>query len=249
MFISTAFLVALPLVAVPILLHLFDRRRNVVIEWGAMQFLMEAKAEQSNARRLKQWLLVAMRVLALAALVFALAQPLLPASWFGTSKRTETVLILDNSMSMMRVAGDNTLFDQAVQRAVDRVEATELGDSVRILLASPYPIWATTGNVRVDNHSRERVTAKLQELRPTSGRSDLLSALFTAVQTEVDPTQTSREILLLTDGQSSDWTIADEASWVRFRDVLQKAAIPTQLDVVQLQSESTASHNLSLIHI
>ena len=51
-FLSIAFLTALPLAAVPILLHLFDRRRNVVIEWGAMDFLMEAAAQRTSARKL-----------------------------------------------------------------------------------------------------------------------------------------------------------------------------------------------------
>ena len=50
-FLSFAFLFALPLALAPILLHLFDRQRNVVIEWGAMQFLVEAARRRQNARR------------------------------------------------------------------------------------------------------------------------------------------------------------------------------------------------------
>ena len=68
-FLSIAFLAALPLAAAPILLHFFDRRRNVVIEWGAMQFLQEAATRQTSARRLKEWLLLLMRVAALVALM------------------------------------------------------------------------------------------------------------------------------------------------------------------------------------
>lgn len=248
-FLSIAFLSALPLAAAPILLHLLDRRRNVVIEWGAMQFLMEAASRRTNARKLKQWLLLLMRVLAVAALVFALARPMLPGNWFGTTDRGETVFVIDNSMSMMRTAGEAPLFDSAIERAVAELHELPAGDSVRVLLASPYPVWATPGSMRVDSGSREIVADQLKELRPTNGRSDLLSALFAAVQAEVEPTQQRRNIVLLTDGQGSDWSIGDDAGWKRFREVLQTAAIPTELEVVELNQDSKHASNIAVNEI
>src|SRR6185436_6129915 len=74
------------------------------------------------------------------------------------------------------------------------------------------------------------------ELRPTHGRSDLLAALFTATQAEIEPTQHHRRIVLLSDGQGSDWRLSDEPGWQRFREVLQNADVPTQLDIVELES-------------
>ena len=245
-FLSIAFLVGLPLAALPVLLHLFDRRRNVEIEWGAMQFLVEAQAQQTSSRRLKQWLLVAMRVLALTALIFALAQPMMPGSWFGNVKRSETVLLLDNSMSMMRKSGEATLFDDAVDEAIQRIDAIKTGDSVRVLLASPYPIWATTGSVRVDVNSRRTLISQLQQVRPTAGSSDLLSSLFTAVQAEVDPTHHRRHVVVLTDGQSTDWNLSDKNSWARFRNVLESTSVPTQLDVVQRRVPKETVHNVAV---
>ena len=85
-FLSLTFLAALPLAVAPILLHFFDRRRNVVIEWGAMQFLQAAATRRTSARRLQQWLLLLLRVLAVAALVTALARPLLPRAMAGCDR-------------------------------------------------------------------------------------------------------------------------------------------------------------------
>ena len=87
-FLSIAFLAALPIIALPILLHFFDRRRKVEIPWGAMQFLRAAETKRSSARKLKEWLLLLCRVLALAALVLALARPLVPAGFFGTKNQS-----------------------------------------------------------------------------------------------------------------------------------------------------------------
>jgi hypothetical protein len=120
-FLSIVFLTALPLAATPVLLHLFDRRRQVVIEWGAMHFLAEAASRRTSARKLKQWLLLLLRIMAIAALVLALARPMLPGRWLGGSDRTETIFILDNSMSMTRTVEGTPLFDQAVARTVDEI--------------------------------------------------------------------------------------------------------------------------------
>lgn len=243
---STAFLIALPLAAAPILLHLFDRRRQVVIEWGAMQFLMEAATRRTSARRFKQWLLLLLRVIAIASLVLALARPLLPGHWFGQTDRGETIIVLDNSLSMQRVADGASLFEAAVARAIETVDGVPPGDSIRVLLASPYPVWALGGSVRVDSTSRTMIADQLKELRPTTGRSDLLSALFEAVQAEIESTQHRRRILLLTDGQSSDWSITDAAGWQRFRDVLKSAAVATQLDIVELGRGNRSSSNIAV---
>lgn len=248
-FLSFAFLAALPLAAAPILLHLFDRRRNVVIEWGAMQFLMEAATRRTSARKLKQWLLLLMRVLVVAALVLALARPMLPGSWFAGSERTETVFVIDNSMSMHRSVDEASLFENAISRADETLDGIEAGNSVRILLASPYPVWATPGSIRIDSKSRELVRDLLHEARPTDGGSDLLAALFTAAQAEVPPTQQNRRIVLLTDGQATDWNMADDAGWNRLRDVLKTSAVPTQLDIVELGEDIREAANVAVDRI
>lgn len=248
-FLSLAFLAALPLAAAPILLHLFDRRRNVVIDWGAMQFLVEAAARRTSARRLKQWLLLLLRVFAVAALVLAMARPMMPGSWFGNADRGETIFIIDNSMSMTRTPDDVSLFEQAIDRAVDDLGDVEAGDFVRVLTASPYPVWATAGSMRVDPGSRSVIEDRLRELRPTGGRSDLLSALFTAVQADVQPTQRRRRIVLLTDGQQAGWSLADEDAWKRFRDVLQSAEVPSRLDIVDLDRTAETAQNVAVDRI
>lgn len=251
-FLSSIFLLALPLAALPLLLHLFDRQRNVVIEWGAMQFLAEAASRRTNARRLKQWLLLLLRTLAVAALVLALARPLLPGNWLSTAKRSETILVLDNSMSMMRHADAQVLFDRALARALDEVDRIAAGDFARVLLASPYPTWVTTGSVRIDSASRQALKEDLLNLRPTSGSSDVLAALFAAAQAELQLNQRERRIVLVTDGQKTDWAPEDEAGWSRLHEVLSSASIRMRVDVVNLAEQASSAaraSNLSVVNL
>ena len=245
-FLSIAFLTALPLAALPILLHLFDRRRNVVIEWGAMQFLMEAAAQRTSARKLKQWLLILLRVLSLLFLILALARPTLPGSWIGNHKRNETIVVLDNSLSMERRADEESRFEAAIASVTDLIEELPDGDSVRILLASPYPIWATAGSLRVEPGAREQLADQLHGLKTAGSSSDLLAALFTAVQAEQQPTFDSRRIVLVTDGQGTDWNFEDETSWNRFQKTLKTASLPTELEIIELSEDHAAQLNLAV---
>ena len=224
-FLSIAFLAALPLAAAPLLLHFFDRRRNVVIGWGAMQFLQQAATRRTSARSLKEWLLLLMRIVALLALIVALARPLAPGNWFGTRDRTETIVVLDNSMLLTRQRNDVALSDELLERATRILDETEAGNSVRLMLSSPYPVWLTPGSVRFDVASKSELMAKLTEVRPTAGSSDLLASLLIAVQADAEPSLHQRRIVPLTDGQSTDWRLDDRAAWRRFQDML--SAAPT----------------------
>lgn len=245
-FLSSIFLLALPLALGPLVLHLFDRRRNVTIEWGAMQFLLEATTQRTSARRVKHWLLLLLRTLAVAALVLALARPLLPGHWLGSSEQTETILILDNSMSTQRKAGADSLFTGMLTRAESELDSLPPGSAVRILQASPYPIWVTPQEIRVHNRSTDEVHRELAEIQPTAGGSDLLAALFTACQADLVPHTTRRRLVLLTDGQAADWKTSDTTGWKRLQETLQSAPIPTQLQVIEADSAAVSTRNIAV---
>src|SRR5262245_55832719 len=138
-FLGLSFLLALPLAAVPILLHLFDRRRRVVINWGAMQFLVQAARRRTSARKLQEWLLLLLRTLAILFLVLALSRPLVNSLWTGPGERREHILVIDNSLSMMRGAGEKSLYEAATQSAGELLDDIPADDTVRLLTASPYP--------------------------------------------------------------------------------------------------------------
>lgn len=249
-FLSFAFLFALPLASAPILLHLFDRQRNVVIEWGAMQFLVEAARRRQNARRLQQWLLLLLRTLAIFCLVMALARPLVNSTLLGVVDRSDTILVIDNSLSTMRTSDGSSLFQAAIRTAGEQLDRIPPGDTVRVLTTSPYPMWLTPASVRISGDARSSIREQLARQQPTQGRSDLLSALFTAVQAELIPGTRHRHVIVVTDGQAADWNIGDEQVWHRLREILAKPVVPTDVNVVTLGHKQTDAPNLAvnLIH-
>src|SRR2546423_2702760 len=110
-FLSAAFLMALPLVAVPVLIHLYHGRRRDVVLWGAMQFLAAAVTKGRNMEKIEELLLMALRLAAVAALVLALARPMVRSTWLGHATERDVVLVLDNSMSMSRTIGKQSAAD------------------------------------------------------------------------------------------------------------------------------------------
>jgi hypothetical protein len=113
-FLFPYFLLALAALAVPIIIHLFNFRRYKTVYFSNVQFLKEVKEETSSRSRLKHLLVLAARLLALAFLVFAFAQPYIPNKHSGaTTGRKYVSIYIDNSFSMNAVSDGRSLFDKA----------------------------------------------------------------------------------------------------------------------------------------
>ena len=101
-FLQPLALIGLPLIALPILIHLINQHRHRTIPWAAMMFLMHAKRMSKGMARLRHFLILLMRVLAVAALIFVVSRPL-SGGWLGSigmGRPDATLILLDRSPSM-----------------------------------------------------------------------------------------------------------------------------------------------------
>ena len=101
------FLWALTALAIPIIIHLFNFRKTTRIFFSNTRFLQQVRQETTQKRKLKQYLVLASRLLFLLFLVFAFAQPFLPAKEQMTPGR-EVSIYLDNSYSMLSQVAEKT---------------------------------------------------------------------------------------------------------------------------------------------
>ena len=94
-FLQPAMLLALPVIALPIVIHLINQRRFQTVHWAAMHFLLAANRMSRGYARLRQWLILAARTLAVAGLIFAISRPL-SSGWLGLAGggRVDTAIIL-----------------------------------------------------------------------------------------------------------------------------------------------------------
>ena len=107
----------LPLVGVPVLIHLINLMRHRRVKWAAMEFLLQSQKRHQKSVLFRQLLLLLLRMITVAAVVLMVAQPLVTnqlGAWFGDS-RTHHVILLDDSFSMSDHWADTSAFEQAKQ--------------------------------------------------------------------------------------------------------------------------------------
>src|SRR6476646_8767608 len=101
----------LPLLLVPIIIHLVNRMRHRTVHWAAMRFLLQATQSSTSHAKLRQWIILALRVLAVITLVLFLGRPL-AGGWLGWALAPAPdalVILLDRSASMEPASPARTL--------------------------------------------------------------------------------------------------------------------------------------------
>src|SRR5580704_10931920 len=120
-------LLGLPLIFLPIIIHFLNRLRHRPKPWAAMRFLISATRNSVSQARLRQFLILLCRVLAVAMLVLFLARPL-AGGWLGwalSPAPDAIVILLDRSASMETQAGATTKRQRAIQLLVEAAKPFE----------------------------------------------------------------------------------------------------------------------------
>lgn len=134
-FIYPYFLWGLMALAVPVIIHLFNFRKFKRIYFSNVQFLKQVQQETQSRNKLKQWLILAARLLAITCLVIAFAQPFIPGTLNiseNVSQKSVTVFI-DNSFSMDAQQKQGRLIDLARTYADEIISAYSDADRIQIL--------------------------------------------------------------------------------------------------------------------
>ena len=132
-FLFPVFLAALAALVIPIIIHLFHFRRFKKVYFTNVRFLREVKEETSSRSRLRNILVLLARLLALAALVLAFAQPYLKQSGNVQKGSKAVSVFIDNSFSMDALSQDVPLLDKAKQRAREIIAAYQEEDRFQVL--------------------------------------------------------------------------------------------------------------------
>ena len=212
-FLQPALLLALPIAALPIIIHLINQRRYQTTRWAAMMFLLAANKMSRGYAKLRQWLILALRVLAIAGLIFAISRPL-TGGWLGQAaggKADATLILLDRSPSM--------------QQAGPGGEGSKLETGRRRLVRT----LKTVGSARwvlIDGAGRKPVElADLDDLltisaaEPLSAPADI-PAMLQAAQDYIKANKSGRtEVWICSDARADDWS-ADSGRWRAVRDAM-----------------------------
>ncbi len=198
------------LAAIPIIIHLLNKRRHKTHQWAAMQYLLEALRRNRRRLQFENWLLLLMRCLAVVLIAFALARPMgcseATAARFAAQAARLHVIVIDNSASMSyRVdqSDARTCLERAQRIAERLIRQQRPGDAVCIITASRTT--EPTGPV-VPSHDLEASLAAVGRIQQEYTTSDLPTALQRAVSVAAESSgYTSRRLYIITDATRPAW--------------------------------------------
>ncbi|GET26170.1 BatA and WFA domain-containing protein [Prolixibacter sp. NT017] len=115
---------ALFLILIPIIIHIFKFRRYTTVYFSNVRALSQLKKEKKQQKHLKELLILASRILAIAFLVTAFAHPFIPPKNASTDTNLNKAgIYIDNSFSMLAGSEGNNLLEQAKQGALNLANA------------------------------------------------------------------------------------------------------------------------------
>jgi hypothetical protein len=188
--------------AVPIAIHLINRRRHKTIQWAAMQFLLKASRESRGKKKLRHILILTSRALGLAALALAAARPIASGlmGWGGGSIDT-VVLLLDRSASMELKPGDG--LDSRRQIVISKIRDA-MAD-----LGSPRLVLIDSASGKPQEVPSPDILTELAATGGTDTAADFPTLLSRAAEF-LSENQGRSEIWLASDLQASNWRPDDE---------------------------------------
>lgn len=227
-FLTPLFFVGLGALAIPVLVHLIQRERKRVVEFPSLMFVKRIPYQSVRRRRIRHWLLLALRAAAIVLIVLAFARPFLPRDAAGVAAAAgarELVVLLDQSASM----GYGDHWSRAQDAARAAVRGLTSGDRATLVLFGRN----AEENMRA-TADRARLEAAIGAAKVTSGATRYGPAIKLAASILARSPVARREAVLISDFQKTGWSGSEEA---RFPEGM-------TLNTVSVASQGTANLNV-----
>ena len=209
-FLNPIFLFGLLAAGIPLLIHLWNRRRVVTIDFSSLMFLVAAHRQNVRRVQLKNLLILLLRMFIVALIALALARPFLtlglPLS--AVRAKTDVVVILDNSYSMAYEGVEGVAFEKAKALGTEVLRSLRHGDSASLILMSDVarPVfWQLTPDIEsvITAVDKAAISYRATNVQPSL---ELAHEMFNGEG--VQPTASSalnREIYLISDFAENGW--------------------------------------------
>lgn len=254
MFLNPIMFAGLAGALVPLVVHLLAKARYRSIDWGAMMFLIGAEARQQQSARLKQIILLLVRMAMVGLLAVALARPVVRGEWgaLGQETHLSAVIVLDGSASMgyqengqrrMQLAREAVLQILSTMQKGDQAALVVMGEGKGMVPASPRrPGESETALGR--NGDSPRLTSDLQataaevdNVRTGAGQANVAEGLTRAAEILDHQPGLNRRIYLVCDRQALSWSEVNEMFGAAWRKATARTEPPTRLVVIPVGTE------------
>ena len=202
-FLNPLFLLGLLAAGIPLVIHLWNRRRVVTIDFSSLIFITAAHRENARRFQLRQLLILLLRMAIIALIALALARPFLTLGLPVASVRakTDVIIVLDNSYSMAYQDINGIRLDKAKTLATDIIDTLRHGDRAALILMSdiPKPVF------RQLTPDMESVIAVIKDTETSYRTTNVQPSLELAHEILTESEQLNKEIYLISDFAQNGW--------------------------------------------
>ena len=199
-FLSPSILWGLLAISIPIIIHLISLRHTRDTEFSTLRFIKSLKHETIRNLRIKQWLLLLLRTIAILFLILMFARPLMTGTSTGKlagDVESRAVIVVDNSASMAVLTDDGTLLDRAKSSLPAILQGLEGETTVELYQTNP-PRKLFTGSHEERGPIIKRVNGIVQ-----TNLADNLWSMIDSVLHTVEASEPNRECFIISDFQSA----------------------------------------------
>ncbi|MFA5804839.1 MAG: BatA and WFA domain-containing protein [Melioribacteraceae bacterium] len=197
-FLNPAILFGLIAASIPIVLHFLNLRKLKRVEFSTLAFLKELQKTKIKRIKLKQWLLLLLRIAIIIFLVMAFARPTVKNFSIGNSSaaKTTAVIIIDNTFSMSVVTGNGSYLNRA--KKIAKILLSNFQDGDEIILFAVGNLSNETAQPTTNN---KQLAKQIDELEISVVSRTLNESVVKAAQVLYQSNNYNKEIYLLTDLQ------------------------------------------------
>jgi hypothetical protein len=206
-FLNSAMLFGMTALAIPVIVHLLNRRRFKKLPWAAMRFLQVSLERNQRRMKVEDWILLLLRLAIVALLALALARP--AAAWLDSQSlgsKIASSIIIDSSGSMSRKdkGTEKTRFELAREFGSETVTGLPRGSAASVIFAANSSGSGITEPTH-DLVRAEKILSGDNSANLTNRSSDLMPAVKAALASLESRSAAQKELLLITDGDANAW--------------------------------------------
>lgn len=197
-FANPNFLYALFALAIPIIIHLFNFRKYKTLYFSNVRFLKEVKQQTQSKSQLKHLLVLLSRLLALAFLVFAFAQPFIPShNKLSEFNKTSVSIYIDNSFSMDAESEKGRLIETAKNLGTKIIDFYKPSDKFQLL---------TNDFLGKHQHlvNKQMFVNEVQEVKTTPSYKTVSQIVERQKSALVDENEANKKIFIISDFQKNN---------------------------------------------
>jgi hypothetical protein len=198
------FLYLLPLAGLPVIFHLILKQKKRTVVFSTLMFFHRTDPKLNSHRKIRQWLLLLMRILLIAFILLALSRPEFITS-LGLGGKVSVVAIVDNSASMSEGSSydtDKSKLEYAVEGARKLLLTMESDSKAGIVLSVGEPTIPIFNSLTSDT---ELLLDSLAKIKPTAARGDTSNAMTRAFGLLSESSTGGGAVHVFSDMQQSEW--------------------------------------------